>query len=34
MAKADGLGHQPQKTINVTPAWPRWTDWDIKLKES
>ena len=25
MAKADGLGHQPQKTINVTPAWPRRT---------
>ena len=30
----DGLGHQPQKIINVTPAWPMRTDPDINLEES
>ena len=30
--KADRLGHQPQRIINVTPAWPRQTDRDITLK--
>ena len=34
MAKVDGSEHQPQRIINVTPAWPRQTDWDINLKES
>ena len=32
--KADRLGHQPQRIINATPAWPRRTDRDINLKES
>ena len=34
MAKADGSGHQPQRIIYATLAWPRREDWNINLKET